>query len=232
MATNYEMKWADLGSTSNIKFLKLEGGKMGNRVRVVSNPAKIDVHWESSNGSRKKVNCLGATCPICQHGGHVQTKYQVLVLDKTEFGTDSGYGPEGPQVKVLETGVSVMRAIQELVMSADYGDTTKYDIIIKKEGTGKDTRYTVLPSPKRSDLTAEEISVIKAAPAFSEINRVPTIQEVMDMDLDILGGVSNETEMHTVHVPTPAATVTEPVAQKPAEKAAPSVDDDAWAQFN
>lgn len=51
------------------------------------------------------------------------------------------------QLKVLEAKISIMEQLQELDMSPDWGDISKFDIRIKKSGTGFDTTYTVTPIP-------------------------------------------------------------------------------------
>lgn len=51
------------------------------------------------------------------------------------------------QVEIFETDKStIIEAIVELEQSEDWGDVQKYDLTISKNGTGTDTKYTVIPS--------------------------------------------------------------------------------------
>jgi hypothetical protein len=53
-------------------------------------------------------------------------------------------------VQILEiTQKTIMNAINALVKSEDWGDPKEYDILITKDGEGKDTEYHVMPSPKK-----------------------------------------------------------------------------------
>ena len=193
MATSFDMAWDDIRSDGeSVGFLKLEAGKAGNRVRVVSKPSKIDVHWENTAEGKKKATCSGAKCLLCERGAKAQPRYQILVLDKTHWDSKNLYGSDGPKVKVLETGISVMKAIREFALNEEYGDPTKYDINIRKEGSGKETRYTVVPSPKKSDLTEEEKAAIENAPSLKDLNKIPTEEELIAMKFDILSDLNSD----------------------------------------
>lgn len=56
------------------------------------------------------------------------------------------------RIQVYEvTQSSIQGEIMSLVNNPTWGDPKKYDIVIKKRGQKKDTRYTVMPNP-HSDL--------------------------------------------------------------------------------
>lgn len=65
-------------------------------------------------------------------------------------------GPEPEKVQILEVGGGVFEAICELIM--EYGDITDpekgIDVVIKREGSGLDTSYTVLPAAKSQPVKA------------------------------------------------------------------------------
>lgn len=46
--------------------------------------------------------------------------------------------------------MGVIKALTELGKDEDWGDFTNYDIKIKKQGSGKETKYTVQPSPHKT----------------------------------------------------------------------------------
>lgn len=202
--SDFDLGWGDIkNSTSDVNFITLEPGKRGNLMRIVGNPSKLTVHWERSNedSKMKKIACSGEDCSLCKAGSKVTNRYQVLVIDKKDFNTEDGYGDEGPQIKILETGISVMKAIKDYALEPLYGDPTKYDIKVRKEGTGKDTSYTVIAAPQKSDLTEEEAAAVEKAPTIAELNPVKTNDEILEMNLGIFGNsTSHQKPANADHV--------------------------------
>ena len=47
-----------------------------------------------------------------------------------------------------------------LETNAEYGDIRKYDITINKEGIARNTTYTIMPSPNKSELSDKEVKMI------------------------------------------------------------------------
>jgi len=174
-----EMSWENLSSGNNgdgLDFLKLNPGLT--IMRVVSRPIELDIHWENTvDGAKKKIICTGGDCPICK-AGHVPTKrFQTLVIDR-----------EDQQVKILEGGSSIFGQIKGYALDSDYGDPTKYDIKIKKEGSGRETKYTVVPSPNKTELTIEEREKINNSKTLKDINVLKTKEELLEMGLEVLSG--------------------------------------------
>jgi len=65
---------------------------------------------------------------------------------------------------ILEvTQSSILKTLTGLGNSQDWGDFREYDIEINKTGSGKDTKYQVLPCPKK-DLTTEIQTALKEFP--------------------------------------------------------------------
>lgn len=176
-----EMAWGQIKSTGmgeGTPYVKLQPGE--NRMRIVGLPYEVEVHWEDGvDGSKKRIVCLGAGCPICKAGHVPQKKFQVLVIDRTDG-----------KLKILEGGNSIFRQIKDYAMDTDYGDPSKYDIKIKKEGSGRETKYTIVASPKKSELTQEEVALLDGAKTLSEINKPKTIEELMQMNLEVLASSS------------------------------------------
>lgn len=176
-----EMAWGQIkaaGTGEGTPYVKLQPGV--NIMRIVGLPYEVEVHWEDGmDGSKKRIVCLGAGCPICKAGHVPQKKFQVLVIDRADG-----------KLKILEGGNSIFRQIKDYAMDADYGDPSKYDIKIKKEGSGRETKYTIVASPKKSELTQEEQGLLDGARTLSEINKPKTIEELMQMNLEVLAGDS------------------------------------------
>jgi len=177
MDSKFNMNWNDIPSNSNqqMDFLRLEQGT--NQMRIVSSPSQMDIHWENDiNGGKRKIICLGVKCPICKKGeGHTpQTRYQIQVIDRKDG-----------KIKVLECGKQIIKSIKDYAVDSDYGDPTQYDIKIKKEGSGRDTKYSVMPVPSKYPLTPEEEELVKNAPTIVELNKIKTEEEILAMPLTI-----------------------------------------------
>ena len=179
MSTNFDMSWdtiKEAGTGGNVNFMKLTGGV--NRIRIASRPSQIEIHWEKTvDGSPKKIICPGAECPICKAGRSAKACYQVKVIDRNDG-----------KVKVLEGGPTIFNAIKNYAVDPDYGDPTRYDMKIRKEGTGRDTRYTVVASPEKAKITDEELKLIEESKSIEEINKAKSVEEIMQLGLECLVG--------------------------------------------
>ena len=179
--------WADgdklFNDTPRIPFMKLQSGK--NICRIASNFSKVNTHWEKTrDGKSKKVTCIDTNCPLCRLGHSPSTRYQMKVLDKTD--------PDNVEAKILEVGATVIRQIIGFAKDEDYGDPTKYDIKIQKEGMGRDTRYSVTASPRRSEISKHEQELIDTLPSMEEINKILSVDEIKSMNLDCFDNDSDE----------------------------------------
>lgn len=58
------------------------------------------------------------------------------------------YAREGLYVMEI-TQNSIRKSLEGFALNEDWGDFTGYDIKIKKEGSGKDTKYSVMPVPHK-----------------------------------------------------------------------------------
>jgi hypothetical protein len=69
---------------------------------------------------------------------------------------------------ILEiTQASIIKALMGFGKDEDWGDFTKYDLKIKKEGTGKETRYSITPLPHK-EFQQEITEALKKAPVKLE----------------------------------------------------------------
>jgi len=172
-----ELDWGSVsggGSNNSTPFLKLEPGT--NQIRIVGKPYQVNIHWEKGlDGSNKKIICLGANCPICKVGRVPMSRFQVLAINRATN-----------KVEILEGGPKIFGEFKNFALDPDYGDPTKYDFKIKKEGSGRETKYSVIAAPKKSDLTAEEIELINNSKSLGEINQPKTVEEIMTMGLEVL----------------------------------------------
>jgi len=195
MSTKFDMSWDEIKSSDNkVEYLNLKDGE--NRMRIVSNPSAIDVHWEKdTEGNNKRVICSGnSDCILCEHGSKVTSRFQLLAIDKSNWDgkTKSYRGDIG--VKIVEVGKSVVNQIKTLAQDSEYGDPRNYDIRITKTGSGRDTRYTVIGSPTKSHLTDEEKAAVENAPKIAEVNKILDREEIMKLNLNILKNVDADFE--------------------------------------
>ena len=126
----------DLKTTKN--YWRLSQMKEGdNRLRIVSKPIAGWVDWQNNKPIRsrpqdKPKSSVDASKPF-------KAFWACYVWD---------YAREA--LFVLEiTQNSVLKALAAFGSDADWGDFTKYDIKIKKEGSGKDSKYQVTPMPHK-----------------------------------------------------------------------------------
>lgn len=177
---SFDMSWEAVNTAfeSNgpkVNFMKLQAGD--NRVRIGSMPSRIMQHWEKTvNGKSMKITCIGDNCPLCAMGKQPTIRYQMRVIDKIDR--------DDPQAKILEVGPSVIRQISNCVRDPEYGDPREYDLKIRKEGVGRETKYIVMASPQRYELTDHEKSMLETLPTMQEINRELTPEEIKKLPLE------------------------------------------------
>lgn len=178
--SNFDMDWGSVkeaGTGASVDFIKLQTGQ--NQMRIVSKPSLVDVHWEKSvDGSTKKLTCLGRECPICKAGKVPMQRYQVKVIDRTDG-----------KVKVLEGGTTIFNQVKNLAMDPEYGNPEMYDIKVTKSGSGRETKYSILPAPRKTELSPEESKAVEESKSLAELNKAKTPQEIAEMALECLTGV-------------------------------------------
>lgn len=124
------------------KYTKLQVGD--NRLRIVSEVMSGWECWVESNGSRK---------PIRQ-----EEQWKALELDKIgvedrkqkQFYMAIVYNYQTESFEcMLQTQKAILTGIYYSIQDPDWGDITKYDINIKKEGQGIETSYTFSCKPHK-----------------------------------------------------------------------------------
>lgn len=159
-----EISWGAAGGGSGGDFLKLKDGS--NKVRIVSDPTKMTVHWvKDSTNATRKVNCAVDNCPVChrgQDGDRASVKWIVKALDRSDG-----------KVKLLEIGSQAFKQIKDLYNDPEYGAVQQYDINIKRGAKGSNPLYTVIPLQK-SPMTAEEQKVVDDFNAKTDLSAIAT----------------------------------------------------------
>lgn len=146
----------------SVEYVKLKSGE-SIRIRVAV-PADeiigVYEHTEQIGGQWKTLTCLGKNiCPLCQAGKRAAFKAYIPVID---IGTD--------KVKIFKASKETVRTILGLV--EEYGDLTKHDFKVVRQGDGLDTTYQffIQAKPADIDLSQYEIPNIeeKVAPMTRE----------------------------------------------------------------
>jgi hypothetical protein len=93
-------------------------------------------------------------------GQKATPKYAWVIWNFTE---------ERPQV--WQANLTSFKTVQGYVLDEEWGDPVAYNLTIKREGTGTDTKYTITPSPNRQDfkamVTKEQLEEVVAFDIFT-----------------------------------------------------------------
>ena len=144
---DWEEESASGGGKSDFFNMKEDGQY---KVRIVGKPHEFAAHWVDAGGVRKKVNCAGKDCILCAKGQKASIRYLIPAIFR------SGPGVSPGQICVTEFGPQVYGNIRNLYKTPDWGNPTRYDVIIdKNKSRGASGTYFVTPASK-SPLTDQE----------------------------------------------------------------------------
>ncbi len=136
--------------SSGGNYFKLREG--ANKIRALSPPLLAWVYWKDAPEGRRPVRQGFENKP------NVADVKHCWLLEVWDHHTGS--------VAVAEfTQATIQEGLRDLVRTPAWGDPRQYDITITRKGTGLETKYTLMPSPK-SALPAD----IQAAVDASKIN--------------------------------------------------------------
>jgi len=121
-----------------------------NRIRVAGGAIVGWVAWDRS-GDRpapKRGRVLGEVKKFASDEEKPRFFWAFPIIDRND----------GNRAKIWEvTQVTIQSQIEALVRNSDWGNPKEYDLTITKSGAGKDTTYTITPSPKTPiDITSAE----------------------------------------------------------------------------
>lgn len=134
--------------------LKLKSGESA-VIRILT-PAdeiiSVYEHVEQINGNWQTITCLGRNeCPLCQAGKRPQFKSYLVVAHRDDEN----------KVKIFKASKKV--AVQLLGLVEEYGDITKRDFKIFRQGDKLDTTYQFFPrDPEKDDLSKYELPDVEA----------------------------------------------------------------------
>lgn len=160
-------------------FMKLSEGD--NEIRILSKPLIGKIWWESPEG---EVRTKGQV----RKGDKPQRiDYKTPVPEKAEDGAREFWmlkvlDYKVTKVRILEiTQASIIGALNEYIENKKWGDPREYDINLKREGTGKETKYFVMPSPQEP--LSDDMQLI-ADNSNVDLNKYITSDPFEGMDIE------------------------------------------------
>lgn len=132
-------------------YIKLEDGKP-TKLRIASEPyIYLDVHKDPTTNKER-----------------VSTRYAWVAVNVT--------GQE-PVAGVLRLPITGFKSLQAFAADDEYGDPMNYGITVTRKGTGKQTEYQIVPSPKAVPLNDEH----KVLASFIELQKaIPNAITLVD----------------------------------------------------
>lgn len=168
------MSWDEINQTLDAQqkasgFYQMVEGN--NRMRLLEIPKQIGSHYVQA--SKKSYTCVGTGCGFCARGEKNRVQFMAhAIIRGAERAQD--------QVMIVKLGSTIMDALRALRADAEWTFETvpSYDITVVKKKTGseaKDVEYTLVASPTRSELTANEKEMVEKMKPITEI-----VQKMID----------------------------------------------------
>jgi len=147
------------------QYFKLKSGesRLIRFITPIDNIVSIFEHSEQLGGGWKTIPCLGKDCPLCEVGQRPSLKSYMLVIDR-----------EDDTVKIFKASKTVAQQLISLVQ--EYGDITKRDFKVYRQGEKINTSYQFFPKdPSPVDLTKYDI------PNIEDVIKVYTKEEIENL---------------------------------------------------
>lgn len=145
------MKFKDLKNASyggESKYWRPKDG--ANKIRIVSEAVNV---WKVFDKSNKSVRTfMNEDAAKLEGGKEARMRVAVRIINR-----------ENGQLQIAEFGAQIVDQLADLATSEDFSfdDVPPYDITIQKSGSGLETEYKVIPSRMNTDLTENEIMMVK-----------------------------------------------------------------------
>ena len=116
-----------------------------------------------------------------EYQGRVSTKYAWVV-----------YNIEKEVAQVFQQSATFFKNLANYAKDPEYGDPTKYDIKVTREGTGTDTVYHITPGRNSYDLSADQVEEVKKIDLVDAINKGQGVTNVFWLSDFIHSGEVNQ----------------------------------------
>lgn len=205
-------------------FLRLDKGP--NIVRIVTAPNQYTVHRykkEGDPGFGQRVMCAGKgpgfTCPLCDLGDKPKRRWLLGAIDR-----------KTQSYKILDVGIAVFKAIQELTKDDEWGEPIKYDINIQVDPNGGATNYYHVTPKLPKPLSANDVQIRDTIDTDDLRKRCvpPTPEKVQDRLDKILNGTPARPN---APAPVAATRTAAPAASRAVQSNVADEEDDPDLEF-
>lgn len=167
------------------EFMKL--GEGDNKVRILSKPLIGQLWWVSADGVVRDKGTIQKGDKPFRVEFQDELPEDVLELQAKEFWMMKVYDYKAKGIRIFEiTQQTIIKSLNEFITSEDWGDPREYDINFKKEGSGKETKYFVMPSPhsalKEEVKEASENSKVELSSFLTKNRKAQDPFEGMEVD--------------------------------------------------
>ncbi len=142
-----------------------------NRIRIVSDGTVFAEHFKQGGGGGV---CYGKSkgCPNCKEGDSPTFKKLYRIINRKKTKDIDGIEIE-VGMQLAKFGNVIIKQLDALADNEDYSFDTfpmPYDVTINAVGAGdKSVKYSIVPSPKRTELTDDEAAALSKEHGVSEI---------------------------------------------------------------
>lgn len=143
-------------------------------IRVLdSEPYSFWSHWMQKQ--QTSVTCMGKNCPICEIIAKAKANNTPTQYNNSHRHAMRIWNYSTNKMEVMIQGKGFMSDL--LALHREIGDLRTYDIKIVRNGTGKETKYTVLPTAPAEFGITEGIEEVNMAELF----KPPTREEMLKL---------------------------------------------------
>lgn len=171
------MGWNDVAKTTEenrekVPYTKFDKG--ATQIRVLDNePFSFWSHWLQKQ--QTSVTCPGKGCPICNIIAQMKANKQQPMYTSSQRHAIRIWNYKTNQMEVMIQSKSFFQ--QLLVLHEEIGDITTYDIKVVRQGEGKETTYSLLPSAPSDFEITEGIEDVD----LNELLSPPTPEEIVQL---------------------------------------------------
>lgn len=172
------MGWNDVERTTaeetkeKVPYTKFDKG--ATQIRVLDDePFSFWSHWLQKQ--QTSVTCPGKGCPICNVMAQMRANNEKPMYTSSHRHAIRVWNYKTERMEVMIQSKSFFQ--QLLVLHKEIGKITDYDIKVVRQGEGKETTYSLLPSAPSAFEITEGIEDVN----FEELLSPPTTEEIIQL---------------------------------------------------
>lgn len=119
-----------------------------------------------------------------EYKGNLSTRFALRVYNQ---GTESA--------QILMIPKTAFGMIMDLATNEEWGDPEQYDISITRTGEGRDTEYSVVPSPNKKELPKEAKEALESIDLGVVLKKLPSVSiaiPLSEADPDFYGSLGTQ----------------------------------------